>query len=165
MTEGDTGTSYRFSNFCNLACSSNTRYIFQCDADAAFHLAGLKSSEKIPGKAVQFHDCPEALLILYRSGILTIDTDSLNLKICQKHREYSGTKWRRGNARCIYPEHNNRKGRTDRGASPCLCKEYYLKTRQTIPVGSGKLNNKIRPFFLVQIHSEIKANQIIFALR
>jgi len=98
--------------------------------------------KKVPGKALQFHDCPEALLILYRSGIFTIDTvtDSLNLKICQNHREYFGTRWRRSNARCIYPEHNNRKGRTDRGASPSLCKEYYLKTRQTIPVGSGKLN-------------------------
>ena len=140
MAASDDRTSCHFSNFCNLACSSNTRYIFQCDADAAFHLAGLKSSEKIPGKAVQFHDCP--LLILYRSGIFTIDTvtDSLNLKICQNHREYFGTRWRRGNVRCIYPEHNNRKGRTDRGASPSLCKEYYLKTRQTIPFGSGKLN-------------------------
>ena len=83
---------------------------------------------------------------LSRCGIAIIDTDSLNLKIhvhvCQKHREYFGTTWSRGNVRCVYSKHNNGKARSrkDRGTSPSLCKEYFLKTRQTIQVCYGKLN-------------------------
>jgi hypothetical protein len=35
----------------------------------------------------------------------------------------------------------------DHGASPSLWKEYYLKTRQTIQIGSGKLNTSREKHF------------------
>ena len=78
---------------------------------------------------------------LVHSGIVTIDNDSLNLKIYQKQRIF-GTRWRRDKVLCVYSKHNNGKARSreDHGASPSLWKEYCLKTRQTIQVGSGKLN-------------------------
>jgi hypothetical protein len=74
-----------------LPCNSNIIHTFQCKADAVFLIVGLKSSENIHGKAL-----PEALFILniaelspsifylVHSGIVTIDNDSLNLKIYQK---------------------------------------------------------------------------------
>ena len=58
-----------------------------------------------------------------------------------RNREYFGTRWRRGKVLCVYSKHNNGKDRSreDHAASPSICKEYYMKTRQTIQVGSGKL--------------------------
>jgi hypothetical protein len=57
-----------------LPCNPNIIHIFQCKADAAFLIIGLKASENIHGKAL-----PEALFILNiaPSGIVTIDNDSL----------------------------------------------------------------------------------------
>ena len=71
-----------FSNFCNLPCNSSIIHIFQCKADAAFLIIGLKSSENIYGKAL-----PEAFFLVH-SGIVTIDNDSLNLKIYQKQNTF-----------------------------------------------------------------------------
>jgi hypothetical protein len=65
--------------------------------------------------------------------------------------EYFGTRWKRGKVLCVYSKakHNNGKARSgeDHGASPSLWKEYYLKTRQTIQVGSGKLNTSREKHF------------------
>ncbi|XP_052075392.1 uncharacterized protein LOC127712825 [Mytilus californianus] len=81
---------------------------------------------------------PEALLILYRSGIFSIDHTTLQLKICQAHRDLLGIHWRRNKHSCCYPNHNEKsKAKPDRGTTPSLSKQYWLKTRQTIPVGSG----------------------------
>jgi hypothetical protein len=66
-----------------------------------------------------------------------------------RNREYFGTRWRRGKVLCVYSKHNNGKARSreNHGASPSLWKEYYLKTRQTIQVGSGKLNTSREKHF------------------
>jgi hypothetical protein len=66
-----------------------------------------------------------------------------------RNREYFGTRWKRGKVLCVYSKHNNGKARSreDHGASPSLWKEYYLKTRQTIQVGSGKLNTSREKHF------------------
>ncbi|XP_062603266.1 uncharacterized protein LOC134265033, partial [Saccostrea cucullata] len=153
-----------FSNFCNVSCStskeleeSNLLSLHECDKNTSYHLAGLQASERIPGKNAQFYDCPEALLILYRCGIFTIDPRSLDLKICQKHREYFGIRWRRSKTRCSYPEHNGQKSRGDRGANPSLCKEYWLKTRSTLQVGTG-ICKHCQQFFRSNISEEFKVD-------
>jgi hypothetical protein len=46
------------------------------------------------------------------------------------------------------PKNNGKvRSREDHGASPSLWKEYYLITRQTIQVGSGKLNTSREKHF------------------
>lgn len=82
------------------------------------------------------HICPEYIGILYRSGYFIIDKAVLSLKICLKHREELGARWKRSKRTCSYPgDRGNMKA--DRGASPTMCKELWLKTRQIIPVGSA----------------------------
>ena len=67
-----------------------------------------------------------------------LDKHSVNLRICQAHRDFFGLKWRWNKVSCGYPGHNvNSKAKADRGANPSLCKQYWLKTRQTIQVGTG----------------------------
>jgi hypothetical protein len=70
-----------------------------------------------------------------------------------RNREYFGTRWKRGKVLCVYSKHNNGKARSieDHGASPSLWKEYYLKTRQSIQVGSGKLNTSNESLSMVTI--------------
>jgi hypothetical protein len=61
-----------------LPCNSNTIHIFQCKADAAFLIVGLKIYME--------RHCLRPFLYLVHSGIVTIeDNDSLNLKIYQKN--------------------------------------------------------------------------------
>lgn len=57
------------------------------------------------------------------------------MKICLKHREELGARWKRSKRTCSYPGHRGNM-KADRGASPTMCKELWLKTRQIIPVGS-----------------------------
>ncbi|XP_062581853.1 uncharacterized protein LOC134243620 [Saccostrea cucullata] len=128
-----------FHKFSQIPCDETEEYlrVVDCDRSTERHLACLKSSECVKGKPFQSYDCPESLLILYRSGIFTIDKNSLNLSICEAHRAHFGLNWRRGRVRCTYPDHDHSssKAKSDRGATPSLCKELWLKTRQIIPVG------------------------------
>lgn len=102
------------------------------------HLRLIHCSEPVPWLCGKFLDVPEAIVLLYRSGIFSIDSSTLKLRICQKHRDNIGLKWRRNKARCCHPNHNKQsKSKPFRGATPTFCKEYWLKTRRTIPVGSG----------------------------
>ncbi|CAC5380307.1 unnamed protein product [Mytilus coruscus] len=129
-----------FANYGNSDCSANNTFIhlYNCNRDTSNHISSLQCSEKIPDKCLQFYVIPEALLILYRSGIFSIDHTTLQLKICQAHRDLLGIHWRRNKHSCCYPNHNEKsKAKPDRGTTPSLSKQYWLKTRQTIPVGSG----------------------------
>lgn len=76
--------------------------------------------------------CPEYLVILYRTGYFVIDKYVLNLKICDNHRKKLGVQWKRTSA---YQGHEGH-AKDDRGAPPALCKEVWLQTGQTLPVGS-----------------------------
>ena len=107
-----------FSNFCNLLCNSNIIHIFQCNADAAFLIVGLKSSENIHGKAL-----PEALFFLYIAE-LSPSTTIHWISRYTRNREYFGTRWKRGKVLCVYSKHNNGKARSreEHGASPSLWK-------------------------------------------
>ena len=121
----------------DLPCNSNTIHIFQCKADAAFLIVGLKIYME--------RHCLRPFLYLVHSGIVTIEDNVTTIHWISRYtrnREYFWTRWKRGKVLCVYSKHNNGKdkSREDHGASPSLWKEYYLKTRQTIQVGSGKLN-------------------------
>ena len=120
---------------CDLG---ETFYIYECDRDILNHLYSLQSAEIIHKHVYDAHICPEYMLILYRSGYFTIDKTVLSMKICIKHREELGARWKRPRRTCCYPGHQG-KIKPDRGASPRLCKELWLKTRQILPVGAGWL--------------------------
>ncbi|CAC5387360.1 unnamed protein product [Mytilus coruscus] len=130
-----------FSTLCNTVCSGGpTIQLFHCDRDTSSHLSLLQCSEKIPDRCMQFYDIPEAeaFLILFRSGIFSIDSSALKLNICASHREYFGIQWRRKQIRCIHQGHSEKsRSNADRGACPTLCKLYWLNTRQILPVGAG----------------------------
>jgi hypothetical protein len=70
---------------------------------------------------------------------------------------------------CVYSKHNNGKARSreNHGASPSLWKEYYLKTRQTIQVGSGKpLEAAISNFIILEMKtSEKRGYSVTFSIR
>ncbi|CAC5390617.1 unnamed protein product [Mytilus coruscus] len=130
-----------FSTLCNtVCCDGPSIQLFHCDRDTSSHLSLLQCSEKIPDRCMQFYDIPEAFLILYRTGIFSIDSSALKLNICASHREYFGIQWRRKQIHCIYQGHSEKsRSNADRGACPTLCKLYWLNTRQILPVGAGKL--------------------------
>ena len=140
MAAASAGGSCNFAKFCkNFPCDgSELTPLYQCEKDTNNHCSLLQCSEKIPGKPFSFYNIPEALLILYRSGVFSVDRTTLELSICRAHRDFLGVNWRRGKVRCSFPEHNeNSKAKADRGATPSFCKEYWLQTRQAILVGSG----------------------------
>ena len=108
--------------------------IADCNKGTTHHLQRLNSSESTAAS-----DFPEGLLILYRSGIFTVDLPSINLRICPKHRDIYGIYWLSNRTKCQYPGHpSSSKAKADRGATPLMCKQYWLSTRQLIPVGIGK---------------------------
>ncbi|CAG2239939.1 unnamed protein product [Mytilus edulis] len=110
-----------FYKFSTVTCNNLDPYvhIFECQRSTERYLIGLKSSETIPGKPFEKLECPESLLILFQSGIFTLDKLSLNLNICESHRAELGLNWRRVKVQCTYPDHNDgSKAKADRGENP-----------------------------------------------
>lgn len=120
---------------CDLA---NICSVYECDRDIMNHLYSLQSAQILDRCVSNAHIdiCPEYIGILYRSGYFIIDKAVLSMKICLKHREELGARWKRSKRTCSYPGHRGNM-KADRGASPTMCKELWLKTRQIIPVGSA----------------------------
>ena len=85
-----------------------------CKKSTENHLSQLQSCSE-PN-----FDLPEGLLILYRSGILTVDSYALNLLICPKHRDELGTHWIRRQRTCQSPFHKG-KAKADRGIQATSC--------------------------------------------
>jgi hypothetical protein len=76
-------------------------------------------------------------LILYRSGIFSVDRAAKSLSICPWHRDIFGGTILLSD--CQFKGHPvGSKAKADRGITPTLSKEYWLLTRQLIPVGLGK---------------------------
>jgi hypothetical protein len=128
-----------FSGVDNSICGSSEHYIngslitslVNCDKDTFAHLRSLNSSEDVV--------VPECLLILYRTGVFCVTEQTLKLNICQKHRDQFGIYWKRTSIKCTAPDHPVfSKAKADRGASPSLCKGYWSRSREAIPVGAGK---------------------------
>ena len=142
-----------------MPCNSNTIHIFQCKADAAFLIVGLKIY-------MERHCLRPFLYLVHFIAELSPSKTTIHwISRYTRNREYFGTRWKRGKVLCVYSKHNNGKARSreDHGASPSLWKEYYRKTRQTIQVGSGNLHvgklnqmpqeKNISKWLLLEIHS------------
>lgn len=123
---GSGGSECDFANICS---------VYKCDRDIMNHLYSLQSAQILDRCVSNAHICPE-YVVLYRSGYFIIDKAVLSMKICLKHREELGARWKRSKRTCSYPGHQGNM-KADRGASPTMCKELWLKTRQIIPVGSA----------------------------
>lgn len=136
-----------YSEFCNFsylggACGPSQHYtspnnnfyrISECTKDTSIHLRRLNSTEN---SCVD--DFPEGLLILYRSGMFSVDIASTYLRICPKHRDIYGIYWHNNRTKCQFQDHpTSSKAKADRGSSPMLCKQIWMCTRQVIPVGAG----------------------------
>lgn len=118
-----------FRDFTNISCSEDTFFnIYECTKDISCHLRLLHCSEPVPGLCGKFVYVPEAIVLLYRSGIFSIDSSTLKLRIFQKHRDSIGLKWRKNKARCCHQNHNEQsKSKPFRGATPTFCKSTGLK--------------------------------------
>ena len=141
-------------NFSHLegCCGKSNHYtnnkvdqIDNCTKDTTTHLNRLHSID------VSSANIPEGLLILYRSGIFSVDRAAKSLSICPWHRDFFGIYWRDNSIKCQFKGHPvGSKAKVDRGITPTLSKEYWLLTRQLIPVGSGI--SQIYKFLSVKIN-------------
>lgn len=105
--------------------------IYQCTKSTQSHLGSLCCENDV--------NIPEGVLILYRSGLFNVDVTTLNLKVCQKHRDELGIYWRRHQRSCQSPFHANAsKSKPDRGVQAHWSKDIWLHHRILVPVGSGK---------------------------
>ena len=93
-----------FSIHDQVKCSRSSKYenvesisLFMCDKPTKNHLQGLNCTSN--------YDIPESILILFRSGLFDLSICTLNLKICQSHRDYFGIYWKRTRTVCRYPDH------------------------------------------------------------
>ena len=124
-----------FSHLEGCCCKSNhytnnkVDQIDNCTKDTTTHLNRL---HRIDVSSANF---PEGLFILYRSGIF----------FC------FGIYWRDNSIKCQFKGHPvGSKAKADRGITPTPSKEYWLLTRQLIPVGSGI--SQIYKFLSVKIN-------------
>ena len=84
-----------FVHTSHIACGKSIQYdddfsiipLFLCEKNTACHLQRLNCFTQ--------HNVPECMLILFRSGLFDISSSTLNLKICQKHRDALGIYWKR----------------------------------------------------------------------
>ena len=128
-----------FNSFYPYICdTSHVQRIVHCDKDTRNYLYGLKCSESIAGKPFQSYTCPEALLILYRSGLFTVDKCVLQMRICKTHRDNLGLSWRKSRTKCEFPDHIGN-GKADRGACASMCKELWISRRHLLPIGADKI--------------------------
>ncbi|KAK2557082.1 hypothetical protein P5673_020961 [Acropora cervicornis] len=116
-----------------------------CQRDITGHLEMLK----MRGDDV----LSEKELILLRAGIFE-GTPDINFRVCPKHQDSFGIKWRGRKKNCQVPEgvtsHRLRKHTGDRTISKKLSEEIFNRTGSLIPVGSAvcrqcreKLNTSI----------------------
>ena len=124
-------------------CGQSGHYKPEC-TDDQISLVPIKTCKKSSEKhSSQLHSCsehnfdlPENLLILYRSGIFTVDSYALNLHICPNHRDELGIHWVRRQRTCQSPFHKG-KAKADRGIQARSSRELWFKRRINIPVGAG----------------------------
>ena len=124
-------------------CGQSDHYKPECPDDQ-ISLVPVKTCKKSTANRLsQLHssnesniDLPEGVLILYRSGIYTVDSYALNLHICPKHRDELGIHWVRRQRTCQSPIHTG-KAKAERGIQAASSRELWFKRRINIPVGAG----------------------------
>ena len=105
------GCCGKFNNYTN----NKVDQIDNCTEDTTTHLNRLHSID------VSSANFPEGLLILYRSGIFSVDRAAKRLSICPWHRNFSRIYWRDNSIKCQFKGHPvGSKAKTDRGITPTL---------------------------------------------
>lgn len=123
-----------FARSCtSVSCDGEQESISSCRTDTLQHLRRCKSSP--------FHAhvvIPEGLLLLFRSGLFSMNRDVIEFKICQNHKKHLGRQWVSNRRRCCHPLHPpTHKEKPDRGITCSMSKEIWLHERIVVPVGSG----------------------------
>ncbi|XP_076107223.1 uncharacterized protein LOC143075622 isoform X2 [Mytilus galloprovincialis] len=122
--KSECGQSLHYAS--NVLCIPITK----CDKPTSTHLRSL-------GCNSTDYELPEGLLILYRSGIFSIDCSSCDIYICPKHRDDFGIYWRRQTRKCQSPTHPDQSvAKPNRGIPASVCKELWMTKRISLPVGS-----------------------------
>ncbi|XP_071150193.1 uncharacterized protein [Mytilus edulis] len=118
--KSECGQSLHYAS--NVPCIPITK----CDKPTSTHLRNSTD-----------YELPEGLLILYRSGIFSIDCSSCDIYICPKHRDDFGIYWRRQTRKCQSPTHPDQSvAKPNRGIPASVCKELWMTKRISLPVGS-----------------------------
>ncbi|CAG2186996.1 unnamed protein product [Mytilus edulis] len=124
LIEAECGQSLHYAS--NVLCIPITK----CDKPTSTHLRSL-------GCNSTDYELPEGLLILYRSGIFSINCSSCDIYICPKHRDDFGIYWRRQTRKCQSPTHPDQSvAKPSRGIPASVCKELWMTKRISLPVGS-----------------------------
>ncbi|CAG2229758.1 unnamed protein product [Mytilus edulis] len=132
--KSECGQSLHYAS--NVPCIPITK----CDKPTSTHLRSL-------GCNSTDYELPEGLLILYRSGIFSIDCSSCDIYICPKHRDDFGIYWRRQTRKCQSPTHPDQSvAKPSRGIPASVCKELWMTKRISLPVGSGICYSCIRKY-------------------
>lgn len=123
--------SFGFLSPCSTSAEENSLFqIRACLKSTRNHLRNLNCEFD--------RDIPEGLLILYRSGLYSVDSSVLKYFICEKHRDELGTHWRRSQRTCQAPSHpNHSAAKVERGFQAAVCKQLWMSQRRIIPVGAG----------------------------
>ncbi|CAG2235052.1 unnamed protein product [Mytilus edulis] len=122
--KSECGQSLHYAS--NVLCIPITK----CDKPTSTHLRSL-------GCNSTDYELPEGVLILYRSGIFSIDCSSCDIYICPKHRDDFGIYWRRQTRKCQSPTHPDKSvAKPSRGIPASVCKELWMTKRIPLPVGS-----------------------------
>jgi hypothetical protein len=120
-----------FENLCCIPCSKDNIYrTYKCKRDTDCYLSYLQSRERIPTKPFQ-------------SWMFRNHSSSVNLRVCQVHRDFLGLSWKWNRASCGYGHNVSSKAKADRGVNPSLCKQYSLKFRQTIQYKLEQVGGKL----------------------
>ena len=83
-------------------------------------------------------EVPESYIILNRSGTNVISTSLLSKTICKGHRDTLGVYWKRSKRSCAHPFRGDGTTKPDRGITPVMSRELWLRMQLVIPVGECK---------------------------
>ena len=123
--------SRRKCDFGEGCCLDQVFYLRECVKPTYNHLRYLNSNSR--GVEV-----PESYIILNRSGTNVISTSLLSKTICKGHRDTLGVYWKRSKRSCAHPFHGDGTTKPDRGITPVMSRELWLRMQLVIPVGEGK---------------------------
>jgi hypothetical protein len=90
-----------------------------------------------------FANFPEGLLILYRSGIFSVDRAAKSLSICPWHRDFFGIYWRDNSIKCQFKGHPvGIKAKADRGIT-----EKMHRIETVLPSLEAAILSMIKDFY------------------
>lgn len=118
-------------------CNNNVIYnLKDCVKTTYHHLRYLNANSK-------GIDLPESYLILCRAGVNVITAAHLQTKIFASElaakflRDFLGVYWKRSKRSCTHPFHGNSKLKPDRGITPVMSRELWLRLQLSVPIGEG----------------------------